>query len=76
MWTAFYTHTLTPNFKGRDCVRDVGFDSGHFAARSYHPGVVNVGMCDGSVRTVGDSVDQLAWSATGTRGEGEAVQLP
>jgi prepilin-type N-terminal cleavage/methylation domain-containing protein/prepilin-type processing-associated H-X9-DG protein len=75
-WTAFYNHTLTPNFKGRDCVRASGLDSGHYAARSYHPGSVNVGMCDGSNRTVNDSVDLAAWRATGSRGEGEATQLP
>jgi prepilin-type N-terminal cleavage/methylation domain-containing protein/prepilin-type processing-associated H-X9-DG protein len=76
MWTGFYTHTLTPNFKGRDCVRDVGFDSGHFAARSYHPSTVNVAMCDGSVRSVSDSIDQPTWSAAGSRGEGETLSLP
>jgi prepilin-type N-terminal cleavage/methylation domain-containing protein/prepilin-type processing-associated H-X9-DG protein len=76
MWTGFYTHTLTPNFKGRDCVRDVGFDSGHFAARSYHPSSVNVAMCDGSVRSVTDSIDLLTWSAAGSRGEGETLSLP
>jgi len=76
MWTAFYNHTLTPNFKGRDCVRAGGFDSAHLAARSYHPGVVVVAMCDGSVRTVTDSVDAAAWRAAGTRAEGEVEQLP
>jgi prepilin-type processing-associated H-X9-DG protein len=75
-WTAFYNHTLTPNFKGRDCVRAVGLDSGHFAARSYHPGTVNVALGDGSVRTVTDNVDLAAWRAAGSRGEGESVSLP
>jgi len=76
MWTGFYTHTLTPNFKGRDCVRDVGFDSGHYAARSYHPGSVNTAMCDGSVRSVTDAIDQQTWSAVGSRGDGESLTLP
>jgi hypothetical protein len=76
MWTGFYTHTLTPNFKGRDCVRDVGFDSGHFAARSYHPSSVTVAMCDGSIRNVNDSIDLATWSAAGSRGDGESLSLP
>jgi prepilin-type N-terminal cleavage/methylation domain-containing protein/prepilin-type processing-associated H-X9-DG protein len=75
-WTAFYNHTLTPNFKGRDCVRAVGLDSGHFAPRSFHPGGVNVAMCDGSTRVVTDSVDLAAWRAAGSRDEGESVSLP
>src|SRR5262249_42898663 len=40
LWTAWYTHTLPPNYPGMDCVRSVGLDRGHFAARSYHPGGV------------------------------------
>jgi prepilin-type N-terminal cleavage/methylation domain-containing protein/prepilin-type processing-associated H-X9-DG protein len=75
-FTAFYNHTLTPNFKGRDCLRASGLDSGHYAARSYHPGGVNVAMCDGSVRTVTDSIDLAAWRAAGSRGEGETISLP
>jgi len=76
MWTGFYNHTLTPNFKGRDCYRGVGLDSGHYAARSYHPSSVNVTLCDGSVRTANDSIDLAAWRAAGSRGDGEAILLP
>jgi prepilin-type processing-associated H-X9-DG protein len=76
MWTAFYTHTITPNLKGRDCVRGTGLDSGHYAARSYHPNCVNVGMCDGSVRLVNDTIDLPTWSAAGSRGDGESLTLP
>jgi hypothetical protein len=75
-FTAFYNHTLTPNFNGRDCLRASGLDSGHYAARSYHPGMVGVAMCDGSTRTVTDNIDLAAWRAAGSRGEGEAIQLP
>ncbi|WP_425618901.1 DUF1559 domain-containing protein [Anatilimnocola sp. NA78] len=74
--TAYYNHTLPPNYKARDCMRAAGLDSGHFAARSLHPSTVNVAMCDGSTRTVTDSVDMVAWRATGSRGGGEANQLP
>jgi prepilin-type N-terminal cleavage/methylation domain-containing protein/prepilin-type processing-associated H-X9-DG protein len=76
MWTGFYNHTLTPNFKGRDCYRSSGLDSGHYAARSYHPGSVNVALGDGSVRAVTDSIDLAAWQAAGSRGDGEAISLP
>jgi prepilin-type N-terminal cleavage/methylation domain-containing protein/prepilin-type processing-associated H-X9-DG protein len=76
MWTGFYNHTLTPNFKGRDCYRSSGLDSGHYAARSFHPSSVNVALCDGSVRTVNDSIDLDTWRAAGSRGDGESSSLP
>jgi prepilin-type processing-associated H-X9-DG protein len=75
-FTAFYNHTTPPNNRFRDCMRSSGLDSGHFAARSYHPNSVGVALCDGSVRIVNNSVDMLAWRAAGSRGEGEAAQLP
>ena len=40
-------------------------------SRSYHPGVVNVGMVDGSVRTVSESINLATWRALGTRHGGE-----
>jgi prepilin-type N-terminal cleavage/methylation domain-containing protein/prepilin-type processing-associated H-X9-DG protein len=43
------------------------------AARSRHPGGVNVGFCDGSVRFVNDSIDRTAWHALWTRAGGEIV---
>jgi prepilin-type processing-associated H-X9-DG protein len=48
------------------------------SARSFHSGLggVNVGMCDGSVRFVTNSIDPVAWSAAGTRGGQESIQLP
>lgn len=41
------------------------------AARSRHPGGVNVGLCDGSVRFVGKTVERAAWHALWTRAGGE-----
>jgi prepilin-type N-terminal cleavage/methylation domain-containing protein len=76
IWTGFYNHTLTPNFRGRDCYRDGGFDSGHYAARSFHPGSVNMASCDGSVRAITDGIDLAAWRAAGSRGDGETLLLP
>lgn len=42
-------------------------------ARSYHPGGVNVGMMDGSVRFVSDSVEIPIWQSSFTRA-GEEVE--
>ncbi len=55
---------LTPNSD----VPDLVFKSNKLTgARSYHPGAVNVGMADGSVRSTSDSVDRDAWHASWTR---------
>lgn len=45
------------------------------SARSYHPGGVNMGMADGSVRFVNDGVDALAYQATGSRNGDEVRHL-
>ena len=42
-------------------------------ARSYHPGGINAGMADGSVRFFKDSIAQASWRALGTRSGGEVV---
>lgn len=44
-------------------------------SRSYHPGIVQSGFIDGSVRTTSDSVDWVIWRALGTRAGGEVVTL-
>lgn len=43
------------------------------AARSRHPGGVNICLCDGSVRFVGDSVEKATWFALWTRAGGEVL---
>jgi len=42
-------------------------------SRSYHPGMVNVLLMDGSVRSVADGVDATTWRALGTRRGGEGI---
>ena len=42
------------------------------AARSRHPGGVNLLLCDGAMRFVSDSIDREAWHALGSRNGGEA----
>ncbi len=44
-----------------------------FAARSRHPGGVNVVLCDGSTRFVTSSIDWTVWQALGTSKGGEVV---
>ncbi|MEN6497165.1 MAG: DUF1559 domain-containing protein [Thermoguttaceae bacterium] len=46
-----------------------------YAARSKHPGGVNVGMADGSVRFVGDTIDKTIWQAASTISNGEPKGL-
>jgi prepilin-type N-terminal cleavage/methylation domain-containing protein/prepilin-type processing-associated H-X9-DG protein len=75
VWTAYYTHTVPPNWTGFDCVRSVGLDKAHMAARSYHTNGVNVVRADGSVSFVRDSVDPNAWRAFGTRAGGETIGI-
>jgi prepilin-type N-terminal cleavage/methylation domain-containing protein len=43
-------------------------------SRSFHSNVVNVFLMDGSVRTVGSSIDPAVWRALGTRSGGEVVR--
>ena len=70
--TALYTHTSTPNYTGRDCMAQSG-DQFHLAARSSHPGGVNVCFADGSVRFVRDSISLDSWRALGTRSGGDLI---
>ncbi len=67
----YYTHTLTPNAKRRDCVQvDYG---GHAATRSHHVGGSSTVLGDGSVRFVSDNIDLNTWKAIGTPNGGEVV---
>jgi len=71
--TTYYSHTLTPNSKRRDCIRGTGLDRGHLAARSYHPGGVLIVLGDGSVRFGANTIDELVWRAIGSKGGGEPI---
>ncbi len=42
-------------------------------ARSYHPGLVNVMLMDGSVRAVRNGIAAATWRALGTRAGGETI---
>jgi hypothetical protein len=45
-------------------------------ARSYHSGIVQAAMMDGSVQTVANTVDLAVWRAIGTRNGGEVYDTP
>ncbi len=72
----WYQHVLTPNSTTPDCGDgSIAIDGGHVlvAARSMHPGIVNVAMADGSVRNVADTIDSQIWRAMGTRAGSESA---
>lgn len=50
---------------------NVGVD--YNAARSYHPGGVNVGFCDGSVRFVKNTINLVTWRAVSTKDGSEVI---
>jgi prepilin-type N-terminal cleavage/methylation domain-containing protein/prepilin-type processing-associated H-X9-DG protein len=82
-----YSHVMTPN--SYSCTgAESGFfgGQGNFTsdssaggwlgastATSNHPGGINVGMGDGSVKFIKDSVSIQAWWGLGTRNQGEIV---
>jgi prepilin-type N-terminal cleavage/methylation domain-containing protein/prepilin-type processing-associated H-X9-DG protein len=66
----------TPNKKA--CYFTGSNTKGHptatiIGASSYHPGGVNVGMLDGSVKFIKDTVNPLTWWALATKAGGEVV---
>jgi prepilin-type N-terminal cleavage/methylation domain-containing protein len=71
--TAFYTHTVPPNYPGPDCVCGQTLDQGHLAARSYHPGGVTAALADGSARFISDGIQLGTWQGLGTRSGGEVI---
>lgn len=80
--TAFMTYN-TPN-SGVDSIRCVDlqkpapcnntYDPSYVAARSRHPGGVNVLLGDGSVRFVSDTIQQRVWEGLGTMRGGESLE--
>ena len=77
-----YTHVMTPNslsctgattptaFTNNPTWGGVG---AAITATSNHPGGVNVGFCDGSVKFVKDSIDLATWQGVGTRNGKEII---
>ncbi|OWK44367.1 DUF1559 domain-containing protein [Fimbriiglobus ruber] len=67
---ANYNHHLMPNDPKWDC-SNASHNPGQAAARSMHPGGVNLMMGDGSVRFVSNAIDVTTWRAISTRANGE-----
>ena len=68
---ATFNHYLTPNNRVPDCLS--GNFAGRFAARSYHPGGVNVLFLDGHVQFIKSTVNIATWRAVATIAGGEVV---
>jgi prepilin-type processing-associated H-X9-DG protein len=73
-----YNHWMAPNTFG--CDNGVDGNTGGWATdadavppSSNHPGGVNVGMADGSVKFIKNTVGVQAWWALGTRAGGEVI---
>jgi len=67
-----YNHALPPNSVDYDCMNGTQ-QKARAAARSNHPGGVNVTFCDGSLRLVGNRIALPVWQGLSTRAGGEAV---
>ncbi len=52
------------------------WDVMHAAARSRHPGGVNVVFVDGHVSFISDTIDLHTWQCLGAIADGEVVQMP
>lgn len=77
-----YNHLLTPNWSGISCKVDPcdGFEPNNTSVHgclnsptSFHPGIVNLLLGDGSVRAVKDQVNLAIWRALATRAGGETI---
>jgi prepilin-type processing-associated H-X9-DG protein len=70
----FCADTSNKPKRGAPCDASSSSWSGEtYAARSYHPGGVNLGLCDGSVRFVSNTVNLAVWQAVGSMNGGEPV---
>jgi prepilin-type processing-associated H-X9-DG protein len=66
-----YNHHATPNEPRPDCI--TYHNPGWKAARSLHPGGVNVLFCDGHVAFSRNAVDLSVWRGLSTRAGGEVA---
>jgi len=73
-----YNHVAPPNWSGTDCGTNSGIpdtltEHAIIAARSEHPGVVNVAFGDGHTAAISDDVDLAVWRAIGSRNGEEVI---
>jgi prepilin-type processing-associated H-X9-DG protein len=80
----YFMTLMTPNAKSPDVMAgnfctnraDMPCTTGanrNKAARSRHPGGVNISLCDGSVRFITNNVSLATWQALGSMNGGEAA---
>jgi hypothetical protein len=67
-----YNHSLPPNSASPDCT-NTQQQKARLAARSAHPGGVQVLACDGAVHFVTNSIDPIIWQALATRAGSEVA---
>ncbi len=60
-----------PRHPEYDCTSSTG--RGAYAARSEHPGGVNVAMADGSTRFISETINLVTWQGLSTIGAGEVL---
>ena len=66
--TGLYNHVMPPNTWSCDDSNNSWVnDAAASTASSRHPGVVNVLMCDGSVRAIKGTIAPTIWWALGSR---------
>jgi prepilin-type processing-associated H-X9-DG protein len=65
-------YCLYPNATNPPCT-STSVNASFNAARSFHPGGVNVTMGDASVKFFKDSISMTVWRALGTMGGGEVI---
>jgi prepilin-type N-terminal cleavage/methylation domain-containing protein/prepilin-type processing-associated H-X9-DG protein len=68
-----YTHIMPPNSQTCEVGGPWYGERGAFAPSSRHPGLVNVLLCDGSVRGIKSSINPPTWWALGTMAGGEVI---
>jgi prepilin-type N-terminal cleavage/methylation domain-containing protein len=72
-----YNHYYKPNDRRWDCITNaqaLGYTAiGWRAARSHHEGGVHLLLCDGAVKFVSESIDELVWRGIGTRMGNEVI---
>ena len=68
-WT--YSTQMAPNSPRRDC-RSLSW-WGRYAARSWHPGGVQILLADGAARFVSDTIEALTWQNLGQRNDGNPL---
>ena len=72
--STLYNHYYTPSSKLFDCLGPSNRHNPAWkAARSLHPGGVNVLYCDGHVAFAKDTVNPSVWRAVATRNGGETI---